>query len=68
MLSFARSSLWNLGMNGLNDGRLMDLAFLLINYNFIYICDVFCDLVSCVQFKQREQHPWRSATFRKVAG
>ena len=24
-------------MNGLNDGRLMDLAFLLINYNFIYV-------------------------------
>ena len=37
MLSFARSSLWNLRMNGLNDGRLMDLAFLLINYNFIYV-------------------------------
>ena len=66
MLPFARSSLWNLRMNGLNDGRLMDLAFLLINYNFI--SDVFCDLVSCVQFKQREQHLWRSATFRKVAG
>ena len=54
-------------MNGLNDGRLMDLAFLLLNFNFVYICDVSRNLVPFVQFKQREQHPWRSATFRKVA-
>ena len=28
-----------------------------------------CDnLVSIIQFKKREKHPWRSATFRKVAG
>ena len=26
------------------------------------------DLVPCTQFKKREKHPWRSVTFRKVAG
>ena len=26
------------------------------------------DLVSFVQFKKREKHPWRSITFSKVAG
>ena len=26
------------------------------------------DLVSLVQFKKREKHPWRSATFSKIAG
>ena len=32
------------------------------------MCDVLRDLVSFVQFKKREKHPWRSATFCKVAG
>ena len=32
------------------------------------ICDVLRDLVSFAQFKKREKHPWRSATFGKVAG
>ena len=32
------------------------------------ICDVLRDLVSFAQFKKREKHPWRSATFSKVAG
>ena len=26
------------------------------------------DLVPFVQFKKREKHPWRSVTFKKVAG
>ena len=30
--------------------------------------DVLCDLVSFVQFKKHEKHPWRSVTFSKVAG
>ena len=30
--------------------------------------DVLRDLVPFVQFKKREKHPWRSATFSKVAG
>ena len=33
-----------------------------------FICDVLCDLVSIVQFKKCEKHPWRSVTFSKVAG
>ena len=30
--------------------------------------DSLCDLVSFVQFKKREKHPWRSVAFSKVAG
>ena len=33
-----------------------------------FICDVLRDLVSFVQFKKREKHPWRSITLSKVAG
>ena len=32
------------------------------------ICDVLGNLVPFVQFKKCEKHPWRSATFSKVAG
>ena len=32
------------------------------------IYDALRDLVSFVQFKKREKHPWRSVTFSKVAG
>ena len=32
-----------------------------------HYCDALRDLVSFVQFKKREKHPWRSATFIKVA-
>ena len=37
---------------------------------FFYSCfsDALRDLVSFVQFKKREKHPWRSVTFSKVAG
>ena len=34
----------------------------------LYICDALSDLVPFIQFKKREKHPWRSATFIKVAG
>ena len=38
-------------------------------YDFkIFICDALRDLVSFVQFKKREKHPWRSDTLSKVAG
>ena len=32
------------------------------------ICDALRDLVSFVQFKKCEKHPWRSVAFMKVAG
>ena len=32
------------------------------------ICDELRDLLPFVQFKKREKHPWRNATFSKVAG
>ena len=32
------------------------------------IGDALRDLVPFVQFKKREKHPWRSATFSKVVG
>ena len=38
-----------------------------IRYIRIQICDALRDLVPFVQFKQREQHPWRSVTFSKVS-
>ena len=32
------------------------------------LCDALHDLVPFVQFRKRENHPWRSVTFSKVAG
>ena len=32
------------------------------------IFDVLRDLVTFLQFKKREKHPWKSVTFNKVAG
>ena len=32
------------------------------------ICGVLRNLVPLIQFKKREQHPWRSFTISKVAG
>ena len=32
------------------------------------IYDTLHNLVTFVQFKKREKHPWRSVTFSKVAG
>ena len=37
-------------------------------YAYTVVCDALVDLVPFVQFKKREQHPWRSVNFRKVAG
>ena len=34
------------------------------SFGKIYICGVLCDLVSFLQFKKHEKHPWRSVTFR----
>ena len=34
----------------------------------VSICDALRDLISFVQFKKREKHPWRSVNFSKVAG
>ena len=31
-------------------------------------CGALRDLVTFVQFKKREKHPWRSVNFNKVAG
>ena len=32
------------------------------------ICDALRNFLPFAQFKKREQHPWRSVTFTKVAG
>ena len=32
------------------------------------IYDALGDLVSSIQFKKRETHPWKNVTFSKVAG
>ena len=38
-------------------------------HDFNDVCDLLRDLASfVVQFKKREKHPWRSASFSKVAG
>ena len=31
-------------------------------------CDALLDLVSFVQFKKHEKHPWKRVNFSKVAG
>ena len=36
--------------------------------NLVLKCDTLRDLVTFVQFKKREKHPWTSVTFSKVAG
>ena len=33
---------------------------------FIFICDALRNLVTFVDFKKREKHPWRSVDFNKV--
>ena len=33
--------------------------------SYLLICDALRDLVSFVQFKNHEKHPWSSATFRR---
>ena len=39
-------------------------TFIRLSCNVLkFICDVLRDLVPFVQFKKREKHPWRSATF-----
>ena len=38
------------------------------NHSKNEICDALYNLVSFVQFKKREKHPWRSVTFSKVTG
>ena len=35
---------------------------------FDRVLNALRDLVSFVQFKKRDKHPWRSVTFNKVAG
>ena len=40
----------------------------LYSYQKQRICDAMHDLVPFVQFKKRENHPWRSVNFSKVAG
>ena len=34
----------------------------------VHICDALRDLVTFIQFKQLEKHPWWSVTFSKAAG
>ena len=34
----------------------------------IMICNALRDFVPFVQFKKREEHPWRIVTFSKVSG
>ena len=36
-------------------------------WSFSAICDALCDLVPFVELKKRENHPWSSVTFSKVA-
>ena len=40
---------------------------LLLKSQPVKICGTLGDLVSFVQFKKCEKHPWRSVTFSKVA-
>ena len=41
------------------------MRFCGIDVNFVILS---CDLVTFVQFKKREKHPWRSVAFSKVGG
>ena len=48
-------------------GFYVESLFLLFYVLWPQICDVLRDLISFLQFKKREKHPWRSDTFSKVA-
>ena len=37
-------------------------------FKVLSVCDGLRNLVTFVQFKNREKHPWSSVTFSKVAG
>ena len=54
--------------NGQTEGRTDERADEQIDEKSLNICDALRDLVAFVQFKKREQHPWRSVNFSKVAG
>ena len=42
------------------------IFYMVFKAMWTYICDVLRDLVPFVQFKKREKHPQRNATFSKV--
>ena len=44
------------------------ITFLVSFLQSTRICDVLRDLVSFVQFKKREKHPWWSVIFSKITG
>ena len=51
----------------------MVLGFFFLGIDFleaeeIYVIDALRNLVPFLQFRKREKHPWRSVTFRKIAG
>ena len=48
--------------------RMTSIFFINDHSDQVKICDALCDLVSFVQFKKREKHPWRCVTFSKIAG
>ena len=41
-------------------------SYELLEMTLSIICNALHDLVSFLQFKKREKHPWRSVTFSKV--
>ena len=45
----------------------VESLFLLFYVLRPHICDVLHDLISFLEFKKREKHPWRSVNFSKVA-
>ena len=45
---------------------MINLSVILVYMSVIY--DALRDLVPFAQFKKRENHPWRSVNFNKVAG
>ena len=56
------NNFFSLKYNELRRKRKGTYDFLLFKYNALR------DLVSFAQFKKREKHPWRSATFSQVEG
>ena len=57
---------WNYGI--LCSGYDVTLLHWLFISNKFQIWDALRDLVPFIQIKNREKHPWRSATFSKIAG
>ena len=67
-LPFLLTALWNTIFENTSPQREMCVFNCFLKILESVICDALRDLVPFVQFEKAEEEPWKSVTFRKVAG